>query len=271
MSNFMNNQKIQQDKVEAFYNLQVLNNPDMPAILGVSSKLGADFRDFEEWKSFYSLVTLRNDMRVLELGCGGGRWVERLSRYVKEVIGVDLSKNAINYAKKCANVKKIHNVEYIHSSIREYEADGFFDIIYLSGVLLYIDNEEVLYDIEKYNRCLKQDGIFVVRDSITNVNHILHHQEGYCSLYRTLEDFEKFFKEVNFRLTKKRKAFPNLCLSNFLNLSSIKSLYQILQPIKLQKFLIFLLDVISRRDEGLPHWVINGYNYSHDFLIFSKS
>jgi len=259
------------EKVRAFYDDQVLLHPDNPAILGVEAGLPADCRDFFEWQEFNCLVSLHKDMHILELGCGGGRWCEHLAAVVERVIGVDLSPNAIALAQRNAAAKRLENIEYHVASIEDFQPQESYDLIYFSGVALYLDNFSLLECLAKFGARLHDSGLVVVRDSVANVSHQLCHDAGYSAQYRTVEEFEQMFSTAEFTLVGHRRAFPRECLSPLLNVWSLQSIYWLTKKLSLEKLLFRMMTQSSVQGEAAPHWLQDGYSYNHDFLLFARN
>jgi len=257
--------------VRNFYDRQVLENPELPAILGVPNKLVADFRDQEEWRTFQKLVPLRSDMNVLELGCGGGRWCEHLSPFVRSVNGVDFSNNAISYAKRQADITQLRNIVYHHSSLEKFQPSEKFDLIYFSGVALYLEDSVLADCISRYSKYQDDKGlIIIVRDSVANLPHFLEHDQGYSAQYRTIDNFKALFESAGFLFQHHEKAFPNFCLSRLLANKRVSASYDIM-PTWLKRLLLRTCSLFSAIGKRGSHWNSGDYQYDHSFLVFSKT
>jgi 2-polyprenyl-3-methyl-5-hydroxy-6-metoxy-1,4-benzoquinol methylase len=84
-------------------------------------------------------------IKILEIGCGGGRNISALKyKYGDKIscFGVDISETSINYA------KKIMKDEFfiVGKTIDDYFQDEKFDIILLVDILEHLDN---FFDVEK--------------------------------------------------------------------------------------------------------------------------
>jgi len=107
---------------------------------------------------------LKPGMRVADLGCGPGKTTVSLKGLVKpggEVVGVDFSKDRIDYANKHFSAS---GIEYVCRDLREPLEDlGMFDFIWLRFVLEYYLSTS--FDIvEKVSRILKPGGILCLVD-----------------------------------------------------------------------------------------------------------
>ena len=99
------------------------------------------------------------DKKVLEIGCGVGLDLVRFARGGGVVTGVDLSKTAIDLAKK--NFQQ-HDLK-ADLRIMDGEAmafpDASFDVVYAHGVLQYTANAEKM--AAEAHRVLKPGGLFI--------------------------------------------------------------------------------------------------------------
>jgi trans-aconitate methyltransferase len=96
---------------------------------------------------------------ILCLGCGSGSLVEALSRdSFKTFIGVDLSRDAIEKAKRLENDKIIFHLGDIYS----FECNEKFNIIVFEESIYYIPPFKRLKMLKRYQKYLTDDGVFIV-------------------------------------------------------------------------------------------------------------
>lgn len=92
-----------------------------------------------------SVLPRRQYQRILDVGCGNGFVTERLPG--EEIIGIDVSKNAIAHAQKRS--KDLKHIKYLQYSLFDLPYLGWsdsFDLIVITGVLYpqYIGKSEKL-------------------------------------------------------------------------------------------------------------------------------
>ena len=99
----------------------------------------------------WSVIKYYNNVKILEIGCGGGVFTEQLAKICDNVTGIDLASNAISVAKNHADDSGIKNITYRCCSTADLVAEGKqYDIIVLSEVLEHVDSvEEILRDVNK--------------------------------------------------------------------------------------------------------------------------
>lgn len=100
--------------------------------------------------------------RVLELGCGPGRNAIYLNQKGFEVDAVDLSEEAIQWAKERA-IEQNLEINFLHKNIFELEIEeSSYDLVYDSGCLHHIAPHRRLSYIELVKKALKPNGFFAL-------------------------------------------------------------------------------------------------------------
>lgn len=97
------------------------------------------------------------DKKILDLGCGEGEMSKFfLEQGAKKVVGVDISKNMLNEAKK----KKVKNLEFKLLSMEEISSlKGKFDIVFSSLAFHYVEDfYKLMKDVANK---LKKGGLLI--------------------------------------------------------------------------------------------------------------
>jgi SAM-dependent methyltransferase len=99
--------------------------------------------------------------RGLDLGCGDGIFFRLIWPNAKDVVGVDMSLDAVNLAKKSGVYRAVH----LTPAQKIDELDSSFDFVFANCSLEHMDHlDEVLLEIY---RCLKPGG-FLLCSVVTN-------------------------------------------------------------------------------------------------------
>ena len=98
---------------------------------------------------------------ILEAGCGTGQMSIVLSRYARQIYGIDLSKGSLIEAKQFINSNNIKSVHLFRMNIfKLFFEENTFDVIISNGVLHHTYNPKLAFS--KLVRVLKPGGIIVI-------------------------------------------------------------------------------------------------------------
>ena len=90
-------------------------------------------------------VHLTPEMKVLDIGCGGGRYALALAERVGYVVGIDVSPKMIENAREWAKKKGVTNVEYRVGDfplMKREDIPGSFDLIFAHMTPAVMDMED---------------------------------------------------------------------------------------------------------------------------------
>ena len=165
-----------------------------------TSEFDAIYRCTSEQEHFLRIFNPTKEMRILEVGSGGGRWGFWLSDKVREYVGIDISPAMVAIAEKERIRRKLSNVRFECTTYPEFNDDHKFDLVYFSGVLQCMDDSAVAQCVETANSML--DGIektIISRDSVSE----LQREEkvgAYPAIFRTAEEYIDFFEAAGYSL-----------------------------------------------------------------------
>ncbi len=114
----------------------------------------------EKIKQEFNLINRNNnflkDLKILDIGCGGGLISEPLARLGGEVTGIDASEKNIKVAKLHSKKNNL-NINYLNKSPEQLNNSEKFDIVLNLEVVEHIENVD-LY-IKSCSNLLKKNGI----------------------------------------------------------------------------------------------------------------
>ena len=110
----------------------------------------ADFLD-----ELISLCPPSKDKKVLDIGCGEGKDAVYMAQKGYDVTAFDLTENGIKKTIRFAEEKGVKVNAYV-DDINTFETDEQFDIIYSSGTIQYLFEENKKGFFEKLNRITKK-------------------------------------------------------------------------------------------------------------------
>ncbi len=105
-------------------------------------------------------LELNGNEKILDLACGYGRHALEFAKRGYEVVGVDITKQYVDYGNEQA--KKHHfPAHFIQSDIRQVPFENEFDVVLnmADGAIGYLENDEENYKIfEVISKALKPGG-----------------------------------------------------------------------------------------------------------------
>lgn len=127
----------------------------------------------EAQRAKYDLIAqklgLKKGMKVLDIGCGWGGFAKFIAeRYGVSVVGITLSHNQAEYAKKmCANLP-------VEVRVQDYrDVDEKFDRIVEIGMFEHVGVKNYRTFMEKVHHCLKDDGLVMLHTIGSNESHLI--------------------------------------------------------------------------------------------------
>ena len=134
-------------------------------------------------------------LKVLDIGSGGGLLCEPLNRLGAKVVGIDASSNNIQVAKLHAKEMNL-NIKYIHSSPENINLKNEFDVVLSMEVIEHVADINLF--IEKCSKLIKKDGIMFVATINKNLKSYAFTILGAEYILRWLpigtHDWDKFLK-----------------------------------------------------------------------------
>jgi ubiquinone/menaquinone biosynthesis C-methylase UbiE len=149
--------------------------------------------------------------KVVDIGCGAGGFVKAIKHYRPDlaVYGVDISKSAINWAKKDSR-----GVKFVTGDLYKLPfKNNYFDAVIMCDVLEHLEKPNLA--LREVNRILKKNAIFhsftPLEGDWPALNFWLakigwnpkKKLAGHIQQYR-FEDLKNMFKDNGFKIEKKR-------------------------------------------------------------------
>ncbi len=142
---------------------------------------------------------------VLDLGSGVGYWAEEFAHSFSWVVAVEGS-NALYPAleERCTPYS---NIRVIHGNVLSFEPDGHYNLIFLGGLLMYLDENDVIALLQRLIPCLGSDGVILCRESTVRSETVTR-TGGYPVVYRSVPDYKRIFKHCGLTLRHVERNEP---------------------------------------------------------------
>ncbi|EJU24544.1 ribosomal protein L11 methyltransferase-like protein [Peptoanaerobacter stomatis] len=146
-------------------------------------------------KAIFEITGIKNNMKVLDIGCGTGVLFGSLLKYApSEIVGVDISDKMLEIARK--KYGHFDNIKFKNMDVLELDENDF-DIVYIYNAYPHI------MDVEKLKSKLKQicksgARIVIVHGMSRNFIENIHKNVG-NNISRTLRNVKtetKFWEDV---------------------------------------------------------------------------
>lgn len=187
----------------------------------------AEERDKIEKEILLPKFELSGEERILDIGCGTGRWAEVLKDKVAYYHGVDACKGLIEIAINNfsqANTKftclKAENI-----SLENIDDKKLFNRIINIGIMMYLNEPQLKQYLMAIPELISKDGIFVIREPIAVEKRLtldMHYsddmEQSYSAIYRTEEELFEIIKDTLYKadmeLIESNDVFKNPNLNN---------------------------------------------------------
>ena len=127
------------------------------------SKIRLKVRESREKMRSRMLLHLPNDLsgkRILDAGCGAGQFSIELALRGANVLGIDISSNLIEIAKKRLPKNLKENAEFITSDMMQNH--GSFDYVILMDSLIHYSPEDTISTIVEFSKRANNSVLFTV-------------------------------------------------------------------------------------------------------------
>ena len=153
------------------------------------------------------------DIKILDIGCGGGLLSEPLSRLGATVTGIDASDRNIKIAKMHLKKSKL-DIDYYCSSPEKFDAKEKFDVVLNMEIVEHVDNVD--FFLLKSSELLKKNGLMFIATLNKTLKSYVFAIIGAEYILKWLpigtHDWNKFLKPED---------LIKICKNNSLNLNNL--------------------------------------------------
>ena len=150
------------------------------------------------------------ELKILDIGCGGGLLCEPLSRLGAILTGIDASNNNIEVAKFHSKEMNL-DIKYIHSSPENLNSINEFDVILNMEIVEHVSNINLF--VQNCAKLIKKNGIMFVATINKNLKSYIFAILGAEYILRWLpigtHDWNKFLTPQDLEVIAKKNNFIN--------------------------------------------------------------
>ncbi len=151
-------------------------------------RLRKEMRTISDW-----LDEVCTSGRVLDVGCGAGAWAVIFAKRYKAVIGIEQSLLMVKAARE--RVTCLPNVEIFEGDGRNDLPEGSFDMIFLGGLCMYLNDIDVVALLNSLKSRLGEGGSIILRESTVRQGVSLAKGE-YQAVYRSVSLYHQLFEDA---------------------------------------------------------------------------
>lgn len=176
-------------------------------------------RDQYEKRLVQKYLQLDNLSRVLDIGCGVGRWGDEIITHFTDksgngiYVGVDYSKSLLAVAQEhfrdntachfiCASFQGLKEALKASKNMGEYSH------VLINGVLAYINDADIDKCLDSVNMFVKQGGVVYIKEPIGVMERLTLNSffsselsSEYSAIYRSLKEYTCLFAKHFFKKT----------------------------------------------------------------------
>ena len=142
---------------------------------------------------------------VLDLGSGIGFWTEYFSRRFSRVVAVEASRSLYEaLEERCAPYL---NVKMIHGDVRLFRPEDRHDVVFLGGMLMYLNKDDVISLLRRLIPSLQPGGVILCRETTVRQGTTTR-QGDYQAVYRSVGDYERIFAACKLSILKVQLNVP---------------------------------------------------------------
>lgn len=185
-----------------------------------------DARNQEEVSRILPLLNLDADSRILDMGCGIGRWADAVGDDILSYLGVDFSRSLIEIA-RTRNTRRQFSFEQMSvCDFEEYYRNRKltpFNRMIIAGVLMYLNDRDAEHIFHILSEILTDNAIVYIREPVGVSGRLtlkdFYSQElshDYHTIYRSADEYRDMIQTYapDMDVEQEGFLFGNLLLNN---------------------------------------------------------
>lgn len=106
------------------------------------------------------VIAVQDRNLVLDVGCGLGKNITKLSPYFNQVVALDPDAERLEKAKSKAAMPE--NLKFVLASMQEFVTEDIFDCVFCSQIIQHLHTEDVKKILTKFKNILKPKGYLIL-------------------------------------------------------------------------------------------------------------
>ena len=142
---------------------------------------------------------------ILDLGSGIGCWTEYFAQQFAGVVAIEASTPLFEAMEQ--RCRALANVKMIHGDVMLFQPEGQYEVIFLGGMLMYLNEDDVICLLRKLVPFLQPGGIVLCRE--TTVRNVDITRDGdYQAVYRSVKNYRRIFSDCGLSVATVQMNVP---------------------------------------------------------------
>ena len=171
---------------------------------------------------------------ALDLGCGVGYWAEYFAGHFAEVVAVEASLPLYEATRQRCTAYP--NVTAIRGDVLAFEPEDHYQLVFLGGMLMYLNESDVISLLRKLVPFLDSGGIILCRETTVRSGTVTRQGE-YQAVYRSVSSYHEIFQQCGLSVAHVERNVPYVLMQ--MGCEAVKW-WKAIVPRKLQ-----LIDVVG--------------------------
>jgi len=142
--------------------------------------------------------------RVLDVGCGAGTWTRIFADRHDSVVGIEQSPSMVVAAQTL--LAPCPGAKIVEGDVREDLPEGPFDLIFLGGLCMYLNDLDVVAILRSLKDRLAPGASIVLRESTVPQGKVTARGD-YQAVYRNVSLYQDLFREAGFPTSEFRRNY----------------------------------------------------------------
>src|SRR3954451_9101653 len=185
-------------------------------------------RDIHEKQLVLPSLGVSGQTRVLDIGCGVGRWADELAPRVAAYLGTDFCAAYVSAAQEKLDAaglpRATHRVQHLAAQDVIAEALAIappFDLVIVAGLLTFLNDDDVRKVLAGIPALMNRRGVIYVREPVGLESRLTLQEDFseeladyYHAVYRSVPEYEALFRDAlgDYQAVRAEPLFPvGLC------------------------------------------------------------
>jgi SAM-dependent methyltransferase len=173
-------------------------------------------RDYAEKQRALPVIALRSEDRVLDIGCGSGRWAQVIVPAVRAYLGIDFSSGLLEIARTRMPSGVFQRMTIAAVNPAALLVPPPYTLFVCSGILTYLNDSDILRLFSSVAHIAAPASRFYVREPIAKAQRLTldgywseELDASYSAVYRTRAEYLELFSGLNgFHIRYEDEPFP---------------------------------------------------------------